>query len=75
MPSLGIRSRERLLRGSIEEELAGKTVNLTQFGRALNELQITHIPARSPQAKGRIERLWETLQGRLVIELRLAGIS
>jgi transposase len=60
---------------SIEEELAGKTVNLTQFGRSLDELQITHIPARSPQAKGRIERLWETLQGRLVIELRLAGIS
>jgi hypothetical protein len=60
---------------SIEEELAGKTVNLTQFGRALEELRITHIPARSPQAKGRIERLWETLQGRLVIELRLAGIS
>ncbi len=60
---------------SIEEELAGKQVNLTQFGRALDELTITHIPARSPQAKGRIERLWETLQGRLVIELRLAGIS
>ncbi len=60
---------------SIEEELAGKTVNLTQFGRALEELQITHIPARSAQAKGRVERLWETLQGRLVIELRLAGIS
>ncbi len=60
---------------SIEEELAGKTVNLTQFGRALNELSITHIPARSPQAKGRVERLWETLQGRLVIELRLANIT
>lgn len=60
---------------SIEDELAGKTVRLTQFGRALDELKITHIPARSPQAKGRIERLWETLQDRLVIELRLAGIS
>jgi transposase len=60
---------------SIEEELAGKQVNLTQLGRALNELQITHIAARSPQAKGRVERLWETLQGRLVIELRLAGIT
>ncbi len=60
---------------SIEEELAGKQVNLTQFGRALEELRITHIPARSPQAKGRIERLWETLQGRLVIELRLAGVA
>lgn len=60
---------------SIEEELAGKQVALTQFGRALSELNIGHTPARSPEAKGRVERLWETLQGRLVIELRLAGIS
>jgi len=60
---------------SIEEELAGKTVKLTQFGRALSELGIEHIPARSPQAKGRVERLWGTLQGRLTIELRRAGIS
>jgi transposase len=60
---------------SIEEELAGKKVALTQLGRALSELNIGHIPARSPQAKGRVERLWETLQGRLVIELRRAGIS
>lgn len=60
---------------SIEEELAGKKVPLTQFGRALDELGIIHIPARSPQAKGRVERLWGTLQHRLVIELRLAGIS
>lgn len=60
---------------SIEEELAGKKVPLTQFGRALSELGIGHIPALSPQAKGRIERLWGTLQGRLLIELRLAGIS
>lgn len=60
---------------SIEEELAGQTAPLTQFGRAIAELGINHIPARSPQAKGRIERLWGTLQGRLVVELRLAGIS
>jgi len=60
---------------SIEEELAGKRVPLTQFGRALEELSIGHIPARSPQAKGRVERLWNTLQHRLVVELRLAGIS
>ncbi|WP_406677547.1 ISNCY family transposase [Moorella sp. ACPs] len=64
--------RDRL---SIEEELAGQTAPLTQFGRAIAELGINHIPARSPQAKGRIERLWGTLQGRLVVELRLAGIS
>ncbi|MGI9863091.1 ISNCY family transposase [Moorella naiadis] len=60
---------------SIEEELAGQTAPLTQFGRAISELGINHIKARSPQAKGRIERLWGTLQGRLLIELRLAGIS
>lgn len=60
---------------TIEEELEGKTVNLTQFGTALNELGISHIQARSPQAKGRIERLWGTLQSRLIVELRAAGIS
>lgn len=60
---------------SVEEELAGKKVPLTQFGRALDELGIRHIPARSPQAKGRVERLWGTLQHRLIVELRLAGIS
>ncbi|HHY92975.1 MAG TPA: ISNCY family transposase, partial [Firmicutes bacterium] len=60
---------------SIEEELAGQTAPLTQFGRAIAELGINHIPARSPQAKGRVERLWGTLQSRLVVELRLAGIS
>lgn len=42
---------------SIEEELAGQTAPLTQFGRAIAELGINHIPARSPQAKGRVERL------------------
>lgn len=60
---------------SIEEELAGKKVSLTQFGKALDELGINHIHARSPQAKGRVERLWGTLQSRLVIEMRLEGIS
>jgi len=56
---------------SIEEQLTGKK-NLTQFGRLLNELGITSISAKSPQAKGRIERLWGTFQSRLVSELRLA---
>lgn len=45
----------------------------THVGRALDELDIGSIPAGSPQAKGRIERAWGTAQGRLVIELRLAG--
>lgn len=48
---------------------------LTQYGRALEELDINHIHARSPQAKGRVERLFGTLQDRLVKELRLKGIS
>ena len=59
---------------SIEEQLEGKEP-ITQFGRLMRELDITPIPARSPQAKGRIERLWKTFQDRLVSELRLAGVS
>ena len=47
---------------------------LTQFSRALKDLDIEPIYARSPQAKGRVERLFKTLQDRLVKELRLAGI-
>jgi len=48
---------------------------LTQFARALEELQIELILAYSPQAKGRVERLFQTAQDRLVKELRLAGAS
>ena len=61
-------------RESLEEQLAGER-NPTQFGRALNELGIQSILAHSPQAKGRIERLWGTFQDRLVAVLRLAGAS
>jgi transposase len=57
---------------SVEEQLAGKR-QPTQFGRALAQLGITYIAAHSPQAKGRIERLWGTFQDRLTSELRLAG--
>lgn len=60
---------------TVEDQLAGKVINDTQFGRAMHELGITIIPARSPQAKGRVERLWETLQSRLPIEFKLAGVS
>lgn len=56
------------------EELAGAQ-EPTQVGRALQALGIQLIQARSPQAKGRIERLWGTLQDRLVAELRLKGIT
>ncbi len=48
---------------------------ITQFGRALNELNIEILCANSSQAKGRVERANRTLQDRLVKELRLAGIS
>ena len=60
---------------SVQEQLDGKLVKDTQFGRAMKELGITLILARSAQAKGRIERLWETLQSRLVIEFRIHGIK
>src|SRR3990172_6509027 len=54
-------------------EQLNNTQSLTQFGRAMDELEINIIKAYSPQAKGRIERQWGTLQDRLVVELRLAG--
>jgi transposase len=57
---------------SLEEQLEGKEPE-TQFGRLLEELGIESISANSPQAKGRIERLWGTFQDRLSSELRLAG--
>jgi len=47
----------------------------TQFGRALADLDIEWIAAQSPQAKGRVERLFGTLQDRLVKEMRLAGVD
>ena len=59
---------------TVEEELAGHQ-SPTQFGQMLAELAIGYIAAHSPQAKGRIERLWETLQDRLVQELRLRAIT
>ena len=59
---------------TIEEQLQGIKVKDTQFGRAVKQLGITLIKARSAQAKGRIERLWETLQSRLPIELALENI-
>ena len=57
-----------------EEARAGREAE-TQFGRALRELGIAYIAASSPQAKGRVERSFQTDQDRLVKELRLRGIS
>ena len=59
---------------SIEEQLRGVR-NPTQVGMALNDLGILSIFAHSPQAKGRVERVFDTFQDRLVAELRLKGIQ
>ncbi|MBU4347693.1 ISNCY family transposase [Patescibacteria group bacterium] len=48
---------------------------MTQFERAMNQIGVQPITAHSPEAKGRVERMFETLQDRLVKELRLAGIT
>lgn len=59
---------------TVEEELRD-LMPQSQFGRAMGDLCIEVIFAHSPQAKGRVERLFETLQDRLVKEMRLEGIS
>jgi hypothetical protein len=59
---------------SVEDELLNREA-LSQFGRALRELGVDFIHAQSPQAKGRVERLFRTFQDRLVKEMRLAGIK
>ena len=59
---------------TLEEQLAGQ-MPMSQVQRVMAELGIESIAAYSPQAKGRIERLWGTLQDRLTKELRLAGIN
>ena len=70
----GIFERSRGESASLEEQLEGRR-KPTQFGRLMEELGITSILSCSPQARGRIERLWGTFQDRLVSELRLAGAS
>jgi transposase len=59
---------------TLAEQLAGKR-SMTQVGRALDEAGIGWIGASSPQAKGRVERLWGTKQDRLTSELRRAGAA
>jgi Homeodomain-like domain len=59
---------------TLEDELTG-TEPMSEFGRAMKELGVELIHANSPQAKGRVERLFNTLQDRLVKEMRLKGIS
>ena len=57
---------------TLEEEMRGEQ-DPTQVGRAMRELGVEMIRAMSPQAKGRVERLWGTLQDRLTSQLRLCG--
>jgi len=59
----------------VSNQTAKSGHGMTQFGRALNELNIEILCANSSQAKGRVERANRTLQDRLVKELRLAGVS
>jgi hypothetical protein len=59
---------------TVDDQLAGVKPT-SQFGRALGELGVELIPAHSPQAKGRVERLFGTFQDRLIKELRLAGVA
>jgi hypothetical protein len=59
----------------VREGTTGRGGGITQFGRALGELNIDIICANTPQAKGRVERMNRSLQDRLVKELRLRGIS
>lgn len=59
---------------TLEEELVGEQ-KPTQVGQAMEELGIRVIHALSPQAKGRVERLWGVLQDRLVSEMRMAGAT
>jgi len=59
---------------TIEEQLEGQEP-MSQFERAVSELGVEMIHAHSPQAKGRIERLFGTFQDRLIKEMRLAGIT
>ena len=60
---------------TVDELIQGKTVPLTQFGRSMYELGIDMSYAKTAQAKGRIERLWDTLQSRLPIEFAKRGIK
>ncbi|MDR3269961.1 MAG: hypothetical protein LBT32_00390 [Peptococcaceae bacterium] len=60
---------------TLEEQLEGKPGGQTQFGEIMAQLGTHIIHARSPQAKGRVERLWETLQSRLPVEFKKHGIA
>ncbi len=60
---------------TIEEQLAGRTSAKTQFGAIMDRLGIDMHPAPTAEAKGRIERFWNTVQDRLMVEMGLEGIK
>ena len=60
---------------TVEEELEGKKNPTTQFMNIASTLGINMFPASTSQAKGRIERLWKTLQDRLITEFRINNIT
>jgi transposase-like protein len=60
---------------TLEDELKGRERQLSQFERSMDELGVEVIHANSPQAKGRIERLFGTFQDRVLKEMRLSGIK
>lgn len=70
----GVFHRDKRTPVTLAEQLRGGP-DPTQVGRVLHELSIRWVPASSPQAKGRIERLFQTFQDRLRVELRLAGVK
>ena len=65
---------QSLVPPTVEEQLADVKPT-SQFGRALGELGVELVPAHSPQAKGRVERLFQTVQDRVIKEMRLAEVS
>ena len=77
IPLAAYSDKHTIFRSPLTEKKAeaGEEANLTQFGRALAELGIELIHAHSPQAKGRVERVWETLQSRLPVEFKLKGVN
>jgi hypothetical protein len=78
LPEAFYHDRHTILRSpkeaTVEDELAGREP-MSQLQRVMSALGIVSIPAYSPQAKGRVERLWKTLQDRLIREMTLAGVS
>jgi hypothetical protein len=60
---------------TVQEQLEGVTAKKTRMGEIMEELGVYMHPAHTPQAKGRIERLWGTLQSRLVVEFKRRKIT